>query len=166
MKQILILLISVILFSCSNGDKRYHIDETTSPKDTLTYLKSDMSLLNGIVFCEFGDNGKYINGKKDGIHKKWYEDGQLEIEINFKDGKWDGIFKEWYENNQIKQEGNWENNRTIGLWKIWYENGQLKSESDFINGKFDGLYRDWYENGQLRSERNYTDGVENGIKSY
>ena len=64
MKQILILLISVILFSCLNGDKRYHKDETVSTNDTLTYLKSDMKPLNGIVFCEFGENGKYINGKK------------------------------------------------------------------------------------------------------
>ena len=59
--KISILLISVILFSCSNGNKRYHIDETTSSSDTITYLKSDMSLLNGIVYSEFGENGKYIN---------------------------------------------------------------------------------------------------------
>ena len=46
MKNILsILLVSVILFSCSNGDKRYHIDETTFPTDTLTFLKSDMTQL-------------------------------------------------------------------------------------------------------------------------
>ena len=87
MKQILILLISIILFSCSNGNKRYHIDETTTPSDTITYLKSDMKPLNGIVFCEFGDNGKYINGKKDGIHKEWYDDGQIQSELEYENGK-------------------------------------------------------------------------------
>ena len=46
MKNILsILLVSVILFSCSNGDKRYHIDETTFLTDTLTFLKLDMTQL-------------------------------------------------------------------------------------------------------------------------
>ena len=64
MKHFLILLISVILFSCSNGDERYHIDETTSPTDSLTFLKLDMTPLNGMVYCEFGDNGKFINGRK------------------------------------------------------------------------------------------------------
>ena len=50
MKNILsILLVSVILFSCSNGDKRYYIDEITSHTDTLTFLKLDMTqLLNKI----------------------------------------------------------------------------------------------------------------------
>lgn len=54
MKQFLILLVSVILFSCSEGNKRDPIDvscsevnkrdpidEITSPNDTLTYLKKN-----------------------------------------------------------------------------------------------------------------------------
>jgi len=86
MKQILILLISVILFSCSDSEIRYHIDETTSPTDTLTYLKSDMKPLNGIMYCEFGENGKYINGKKEGIHKDWYESGQISSELEYENG--------------------------------------------------------------------------------
>jgi len=46
MKNILsILLVSVILFSCSNGDTIYHIDETTFLTDTLTFLKLDMTQL-------------------------------------------------------------------------------------------------------------------------
>lgn len=63
MKKILsILLISVLLFSCSDSEIKYHIDETTSPTDTLTYLKLDTTPLNGIVYCEFGENGKFIKG--------------------------------------------------------------------------------------------------------
>ena len=63
MKQLSILLISVILFSCSNGDKRYLNDKIFySSIDTLTYLKLDTTLLNGIVYCEFGENGKFIKG--------------------------------------------------------------------------------------------------------
>ena len=82
MKQILILLISVILFSCSDSEIKYHIDEVSFPNDTLTYLKSDMSLLNGVVYSEFGELGKFINGEREGRHKRWYENGQLELEEN------------------------------------------------------------------------------------
>ena len=98
MKQILILLISVILFSCSDSEIKYHIDETTSPTDTLTYLKLDMTPLNGVVYCEFGENGKYINGKEEGLSKWWDENGQLREETNYKDGKKDGLSQKWFKN--------------------------------------------------------------------
>ncbi len=58
MKKLLLLLLCVPLIGL--GQNRYHIDEVTSPNDTLTYLKHDMSLLNGIVYSEFGDLGMYV----------------------------------------------------------------------------------------------------------
>ena len=78
MKQTLILLISVILFSCSESEIRYHIDDVSFPNDTLTYLKSDMTLINGVVYSEFGELGKFINGEREGRQQRWYENGQLE----------------------------------------------------------------------------------------
>jgi len=128
MKQILILLISIILFSCSNGNKRYHIDETTTPSDTITYLKSDMKPLNGIVFCEFGDNGKYINGKKDGIHKEWYDDGQIQSELEYENGKqtFKKYMKLWYDNGQLMYEGKYNGDKRYG--KSYWWDGKLKNE--------------------------------------
>ena len=49
-----------------------HIDEVSFPNDTLTYLKSDMSLLNGVVYSELGELGEFINGEREGRHKRWY----------------------------------------------------------------------------------------------
>ena len=63
-KILSILLISIILFSCSDGEIRYHIDEVSFPNDDLTYIKKDMSLLNGVVYSEFGELGRYVEGKK------------------------------------------------------------------------------------------------------
>ena len=87
MKQLSILVISVILFSCSESEIRYHIDEVSFPNDTLTYLKSDMTLLNGVVYSEFGELGKFINGEREGRHKWWYENGQLKEVSNWIGGK-------------------------------------------------------------------------------
>ena len=128
MKQLSILFLSVILFSCSDGDKRYHIDETTSPSDTLTYLKSDMSLLNGVVYSEFGENGRYINGKKDGIHKEWYESGQIKSELEFEKGK--SVFKKytkyWYDDGQLMLDGKYDGDQQYS--KMFYWTGKLKYE--------------------------------------
>ena len=128
MKQILILLISVILFSCSDNEIRYHIDETTSPTDTLRYLKLDMKPINGIVYCEFGENGNFINGKKNGIHEEWYENGQISSELEYDNGK--RTFKKYM--------------------KLWYDDGQL-----MFDGKYFGdeqYEKDYFFDGKLKSE--------------
>ena len=95
MKKILSLLIICLIISCTQN--RYHEDEITKmlgsigmkskiPTDTLYFLKNNMSLVNGIVYNEFGDVGLFTNGIKNGIHKEWYNDGQLKEEVNYKDG--------------------------------------------------------------------------------
>ena len=47
------------------------------PNDTLCYLKSDMKLLNGMVYCSYGDMGLFKNGLKNGLHKEWSGNGLL-----------------------------------------------------------------------------------------
>ena len=121
MNKILSLLIISLFISCSQN--RYHIDETTNPTDTLCYLKSDMSLLNGVVYNEFGDIGLFKNGKREGLNKIWYDDGQIMSKRKYKNGKWVGLHKVWYENGQLKFEGSFKEGVIDGLRKIWYENG-------------------------------------------
>ena len=137
MKQILILLISVILFSCSDNEIRYHIDETTSPTDTLRYLKLDMKPINGIVYCEFGENGNFINGKSDGEYKFWYESGNQQ-----------------YHHFPI--------NDSLDEVNIWFENGQLKNKYTKKGWKKEGEFRQWYDDGSLQTISNYKDNKEDG----
>ena len=157
MKKILSLLIICFTQIC-HSQTRYNEDKTVCPNDTLCYLKYDMSLLNGIVYNEFGDVGLFTNGIKNGIHKKWYENGQLEFELNLKNGKKDGLYKWWYENGQLEFELNLKNGELDGLGKSWYKNGQLSVEGNYKNGKRDGLSRGWDKNGQLEYEGNWKDG--------
>ena len=42
---------------------------------------------------------------KDGVWKKWNDNGQLEREGIYKDGKLDGVWKGWYDNGQLRSEG-------------------------------------------------------------
>ncbi len=133
MKKLLLLLLCVPLIGV--GQNRYHIDEVTWPNDTIAYLKHDMSLLNGVVYCEFGELGNFIGGKRNDEHKRWYENGQLKFEGNFKDDKEDGLQRHWYENGQLKYEGNYKDGKKDGLWRVWYKNGQLKYERNYKDGK-------------------------------
>ena len=130
----LFVFLWVSLSSIVISQNRYHVDKTTYDlEDTLVYLKYDMKPINGVLYSELGDMGMYVNGKRDGLHRAWYEDGQLRYERNFKDGKYEG------------------------LHRVWYENGRLKYESNYKDGKTNGLCRDWYEDGQLMIEYNFKD---------
>jgi len=184
MNNFLTILSFLLLISCSQ--KKYHIDEITTPSDTLSYLKNDMSLLNGLVYCEFGDLGLYVNGKKDGVHKEWYENGQLMFEKNYKNGTRDGLFRFWYENGQLESERSFKDWKKLGLEREWWSNGQIRKETRYYNNllgypwnyenkgwdengrlwnevffKDDNrnslIRRFWYENGQLKEEFDYRD---------
>ncbi len=37
-----------------------------------------------------------LNGKKEGIYKKYYKNGHLECEVNFVDGVKNGIYRTYY----------------------------------------------------------------------
>jgi len=157
MKKLLLLLIYVsLMFSCVSIDKnnedntkekilkRYHIDEIDSPNDTLTYLKKDMSLVNGIVF-------------------RSYENGKLKDETNYKEGKRDGLYKWWYENDQLKVKGEFINNEFNGLWTKYHKNGKISGTIPMIDGESIGeKERCWDEEGkeiycnpELKTEYDY-----------
>ena len=151
MKQTLILLISIILFSCKTEElKRYSVGEVSFPNDSLFYLKSDSSLLNGIVYSQFGDLGKVIKGVKEGKHKRWYENGQLKEVSNWKGGK-RGKAKYWYENGQLNYEtyldGELEYSDVYST-KTYYENGNLmiyiKNQNDSMS-----IVKWYHKNGNL-----------------
>ena len=172
MKRLLIslALITVFIFGVNAQSttalksNRYDVSETVNPTDTIMCLRADMKPLNGIVFCEFGDIGKYVNGKEDGVQKDWYDDGQLRSESNYKDGKSEGVQKWWYENGQLWTEGHYKDGKEEGVQKSWHENGVLAYTEYYKDGKKEGVQKSWYWDGQLMSEWNYKDGKEEGVQ--
>ena len=91
---------------------------------------------------------------------RYYDNGQLKAEENWKDGKQDGLAKGWHSNGQLEYETNWKDGEIDGLAKIWYPNGQLRSESNYKDDEIDGEDKTWYEDGQLESTIYYTDGYQ------
>ena len=163
-------------------------DFTVTPKKLVSYKNGK---LDGLITRWFEKRGKYINkyeeGKKVGIGRIWYENGNLREESNYEndkrnglvtmyyengpknaevfcqDGKWHGLYKQWYESGKIMRENNYNMGKIDGLFLRWYENGQKQFECSYILDKYDGMYYEWYENGQKKKEGNTIDGEEDGI---
>ena len=89
---------------------------------------------------------------------KYCRDGKVTDLVNYKDGKKNGLFRRWQENGQLWIEQNYKDGLRDGLQRDWYDNGQLWYEKNYKEGKKDGLHRGWHEDGQLHWEKNYKDG--------
>ena len=55
--------------------------------------------------------GEFVNGKKEGLHSLWYENGQL------------------------KEDGSYSNGKKVGLHQFWKKNGQPEKEENYVNGE-------------------------------
>jgi len=169
-KLLFILIIGGLVFGCNSDNKesdkeeRYHINDVIA-HDNLTYYKEDMSLLNGVVFDEFGEQGLFKDGKKEGLHKGWYNTGNLEREIYYKNGLENGIVKSWYENGQLNSEFVCLDGKIIGKSKNYNENGVLKSELHYKNGELVKMtvYRD---DGSIEVETNYKNDIIHGSQFF
>jgi len=114
--------------------------------------------------------------RKNGLHTRYYDNGQQLSEEHYNDGMLEGKWTFWYENGQIQLKGNfkpyevlpedcrWERSSRYvfpardskdGKWTEWYENGQKKEEGTCWGVKKKGKWTEWYENGQIKEENNY-----------
>ena len=103
----------------------------------------------------------YLKGSDTPYTGKVYgsdENGQKQVEANFKDGKEEGLAVVWHKNGQKESELNYKDGKMDGLWTQWHENGQKQREVNFKDGKEDGLAVMWHKNGQKGAECNWKDG--------
>ena len=117
--------------------------------------------------------------RKNGLYKRYFDNGKQLSEENYNDGKLEGKWTYWYENGQVKLKGSfkpyevlpnderWErSSRYIfpatdskhGKQTEWYENGHKKREQNYECGRVIGKWASWYENGNKKSISNYKDG--------
>ena len=97
-----------------------------------------------------------------GYAKRAYENGQVEILVQFKDG-YVVRKKEWRDNGTPKRGANYKDGKKDGLETSWYENGQKEGETIYKHGKRDGLATEWYEDGTEASRYTYKDGKQDGL---
>ncbi|MDG1176614.1 MAG: hypothetical protein P8N07_12595 [Flavobacteriales bacterium] len=123
MSKFTILLISLLLFNCSeyqdvekNKGQRINITEKH-----LEYHE------NGNVKVK----GDLVKGIRQNTWYSFYENGNSWSESNYLFGKKNGIYKLFYSNGNLKVHGVYENNIKTGVWFFYLENGQFEKEIDF-----------------------------------
>ena len=123
---------------------------------------------NTIIF-----RGEYINGKRNGEGKEYYENGKLEFEGEYINGKRSGKGQEYYENGNCRFKGEYINGLKF-KGKEFHDNGRSRFEGEYLkekkwNGKGynekgnleykinngTGKIKEYYDNGILEFEGEY-----------
>jgi antitoxin component YwqK of YwqJK toxin-antitoxin module len=77
-----------------------------------------------------------------------HDNGQLEVEQEFRDGFASGAARNYFESGNLEEESHWRGGVYHGLRRTWHQNGQLASEELFEWGGVLSRKR-WDETGEL-----------------
>ena len=109
------------------------------------------------------EQGRVVEGKREGPWRTWYESGELRVTKHYVAGEARGALRTFYRNGRLKLETSVIGSRIVGRTREWHANGQLKSDRHARNGRPHGRSRTWHANGQLESEGQVVDGADDGV---
>ncbi len=109
----------------------------------------------GILYMN-GSNKPYTGLEKAKVNNKL-------IEYEVVDGKKNGIFKISYLNGNPQMIGQMRNNKNEGLWKYFYMDSTLESQGLFKDDFPDGEWRWYYPDGRIKEKGSYLKGISQGI---
>lgn len=106
----------------------------------------------------------YIYGDKDGLQKRYFENGQISNLENHKNGKRDGEQKSYYMDGSMQSISTYRNGQIIGDYKSWYKNGKnWRVEHYDDNGRKQGAFYVWDEKGRIIEYSFFKDNLPMGI---
>ena len=111
-KIILILLIVITLFGCSDKDSAEKIE----------FRKE-------IIYTLDGDNPYTGEGVL------YYDGDNIESRGYSKNGKPDGEWIYYFYNGKVKRKGSYINGKMDGHWIYYYHNGEVEGEAEYRGGK-------------------------------
>ena len=115
-----------------------------SKKDTLSIAHYQNGLQHGVFKRFYANNNLfekrvYHEGKKEGVHLGYWENGSLAFEYHLKNDIYHGTLKEWTKSGQLIKLFNYSNGHEKGSQQLWYDNGEIRSNYVVKNNRRYGL---------------------------
>jgi len=137
----------IVFISCDKFSEYGAINFSDGDLDLSSrHVKYNGSLFTGFVY-------KLYSNQKDTLSISFYKKGLKE-----------GVWKKFYQNGTILEVRKYKKDKKKGSYKGYYLNGSKAFELVFKNGEYHGTNREWSENGTLIRESNYIDGYEKGFQ--
>lgn len=110
------------------------------------------------------EEGKYVDGRKEGPWIKYFKDGVTpRLKANYKGGRPNGDYEKYHENGVLKEKGTYSDKKQVGLFLIQNEQGIVTQKKAFNDeGKEDGVTQYFYDDGSIQMEMTKKDGLIQG----
>jgi hypothetical protein len=157
--QFLLTLISIVLttfLGCVENFPTTEVEKKIKPVPNISIVSSD----TGFNFHQ--DTLFYLDKKFSGHVYGLYQNGDSLFSGSYLNGKEEGIFKKWYPNGQLVETRIYIDGNKEGFHQGWWENGAKKFEYHFLNAEHDGELKEWNKNGQAYRFFHYKKGYEEG----
>ena len=154
----LLIISSVFFYSC--GTRTSHLNFRLG-EDGLIYNTNNDDLFTGTIIdtADVVIEFQVVNGKKNGLFKTYYLNGQTEkcgyVVNNDNIGEW----KYYYPDGQIESHGSFKKNVPAGKWVSYYRNGSVKCEGNYKNGKQNGNWIYYNKTGEIINVKFFQEGV-------
>jgi len=156
------MLFSVFLFaSCSN--KEVIISYENGQKNEV-YTVNEENQKDG-VYKKYREDGSlleessYADGILNGTRKLYYDDGEkVEIEEFYKNGTMEGEHFVFYPSGKLMIESNYEDGKMNGLFIKFFESGDTAETVSFVDNEEMGPFTEYHPNGKIQWKGNYLNG--------
>ena len=75
--------------------------------------------------------------REDGPYVRYYDNGQVQFKVTYKDGEPDGPYVGYHKNGQLSSKGKYKDGKQHGPWVMYHENGQVAFKGTYRAGKLD-----------------------------
>ena len=94
------------------------------------------------------------NGKKNGLTRQYYANGNLAEKCMYKEDVEDGTIEQYWENGNLKWKGTYKSGKLNGEDQIFDEQGRLAIQATYVDNLLKGPFV-VYTNGKLKAKGNY-----------
>jgi antitoxin component YwqK of YwqJK toxin-antitoxin module len=98
--------------------------------------------------------GKYIQQKKTGEWSYFREGKVVSTEI-YVEGKKNGLAKRFYKTGELLEEAVWKDDQLEGVYRSYFQDGKLYLECKYDQGRREGAFKTWFPDGTLELDAFY-----------
>ena len=103
--------------------------------------------------------GRYVDGKPDGVHPRWDENGQKVSEETYRAGALHGPRRLWDPDGNLLREIKYEDGQRHGSATWYFANGQKRWETHYEAGQRTGTWTQWTSKGALFMQSEWNNGT-------
>lgn len=81
----------------------------------------------------------YLAGKKEGVQKAWWPNGNPKFEFIASEDAYEGVLKEWNEKGFLIKLFHYSKGQELGSQRLWWDDSTVRANYEIRNGKKYGL---------------------------